>query len=38
MELLRQGEDKESILDKTGMTVGVQDAVTGNVKLYQKWQ
>ena len=26
MELLSQGEDKESILDKTGMTVGVQDA------------
>ena len=26
MELLKQGEDKESILDKTGMTVGVQDA------------
>ncbi len=26
MELLKQGEDKESIQDKTGMTVGVQDA------------
>ncbi len=26
MELLKQGEDKETILDKTGMTVGVQDA------------
>jgi len=26
MELIRQGQDKDSILDKTGMTVGVQDA------------
>ncbi len=26
LELLGQGEDKESILEKTGMTVGVQDA------------
>ncbi len=26
LDLLKQGEDKDSILEKTGMTVGVQDA------------
>ncbi|BCO08719.1 glycine betaine/L-proline ABC transporter ATP-binding protein [Desulfolithobacter dissulfuricans] len=26
LELLQQGQDKQSILDKTGLTVGVQDA------------